>query len=532
MAALALLVFILMIPPLTYLYFARDLKDKDTIMNRGKTGLTLQTRNGETFYTFYQPKEIKYIPLSQVPKHTQEALIATEDKTFYTNPGFSIRGVARAFVTNIFAGEIVEGGSTITQELAKNAFLTQNRNFLRKYQEIVLAAELNRRFSKEDILEMYLNSVYFGEGAFGIENAAMAYFGKPASELTLSESALLVGLLPAPSAYSPLSNDDAKALRRQNVVLSEAVEEKYITESEKEEALSEELDYNPSLQSRENTLAPHFAIYVKNQLIKKYGEERVIREGFQVRTTLDGEKQEYAQIVVSNQVSNLRFNDASNASAVAIDPKNGEILVMVGSYDFYDEAFGQTNMAVAPRQPGSSFKPIIYADAIERKIITAATVIDDRPKTFEANYKPLNYDKRFRGPVTVRRSLANSLNIPSVEIMDMVGVPRGLERAEDLGITTLGNDASKYGLSLVLGTGSIRLTELTGAFAVFANKGIYNAPKTTIEIKNKYGRTVDEKRWYQRLVSPFIDVFNPTPDRKKVISEDASFIISSILSDN
>lgn len=523
-----LLIVLLLIPPLTYLYFAKDLKDKDSIMNRGKTGLTLLTRDDKPFFSFYQPKEIKYVPLSDIPKNMQEAVIASEDKNFYTNPGFSIRGIARAFVVNLFARRIVEGGSTITQELAKNAFLSADRNVLRKYQEIVLAAELNRRFKKDDILEMYLNSVYFGEGAFGIENASMAYFGKSANGLSLSESAMLVGLLPAPSALSPLSNDSTPALRRQRIVLSEMVEDEYITEQEKEDALSEELTYNPSQEDKENLLAPHFAIYIKNQLIKKYGEERVIREGFQVRTTLDQDKQEYAQSVVRNQVVSLSGNNASNGSAIAINPKNGEIEVMVGSYSWNDEKFGQANMSISPRQPGSSFKPVIYAEALEDKIITAATILDDRPKTFSGNYKPQNYDKRFRGPVTVRRALSNSLNVPSVEIMDKVGVPEGLDRAKRLGITTLGNDASKYGLSLVLGSGEVRLLELTNAYAVFANKGVYNTPKYALEIKNKYGRIVDERNWFFSL----FDIFRPTSDRRKVISEEVSYIISSILSDN
>lgn len=523
-----LLIIILLIPPITYLYFAKDLKDKESIINRGKTGLTLQTRDGDTFFTFYQPKEIEYIPISEIPDTVQKAVIATEDKNFYTNPGFSIRGIGRAFVVNIFAGRIVEGGSTITQELAKNAFLSSRRNFLRKYQEIVLAAELNRRFSKEDILEMYLNSVYFGEGAFGIENASFAYFGKPASELSLDEAALLVGVLPAPSAYSPISNNDAKALTRQNIVLSEMVEEEYITPSEREEALGNPLNYKPVVAQNDNTLAPHFAIYVKDQLIKKYGEERIIKEGFQVRTTLDKNQQEYAETVVKNQIANLKFNDAGNGAVIAMNPKNGEIQVMVGSYDWDDESYGKANMTLSPRQPGSSFKPLIYAEAIENKTITAATILDDSAKTFAGNYKPLNYDKRFRGPVTVRRALANSLNIPAVEVMEMVGVPRGLERAEKLGITTLGDDAGKYGLSLVLGAGEVRLLDLTNAFAVFANKGVRNTPKYVIEIKDKYGESVDEKNWFSSL----FDVLKTSPERQKVISEESSYIISSILSDN
>ncbi|HSW48011.1 MAG TPA: PBP1A family penicillin-binding protein [Candidatus Saccharimonadales bacterium] len=526
-AGIAVIILILLVPPITYLYFAKDLKDKDSIMNRGKTGLTLLTRDNKPFFTFYQPKEIQYVPLVEIPDNIQKAVIATEDKTFYTNPGFSIRGVARAFISNIFAGHIVEGGSTITQELAKNAFLSSNKNFLRKYQEIVLAAELNRRFSKQDILEMYLNSVYFGEGAFGVENASEAYFGKHASELSLSECALLVGILPAPSALSPLSNDESGALRKQKIVLSEMVKDGFLTHSEEQNAENKILKYNPSKIKDENTLAPHFAIYVKDQLIKKYGEERIIRDGFQVQTTLDEEKQVYAQKAVKNQMRYLKYNDASNGAAIAIDPKTGEILVMVGSYDFEDAKFGQTNMAISPRQPGSSFKPLIYEKAFEDKLITPATLLDDSAKTFDGNYKPLDYDKRFRGPVTVRRALANSLNIPAVEVMEKVGVPAGLEQAQNLGITTLGTDASRYGLSLVLGSGEVKLLELTDAYAVFADKGVYNPPKSVIEIKDKYGNIVDEGNFWAKLFG-----FLNTQTSKKVISEEGSYLISSILSDN
>lgn len=529
-AATTLLIIILLIPVFTYIYFARDLKNKESIINRGKTGLTLLTRDGEPFFRFYQPKEIEYIPISEIPESVQQAVIATEDKNFYTNPGFSIRGIARAFMVNLFAGRVVEGGSTITQELAKNAFLSQNRTFLRKYQELVLAIELNRRFSKEDVLEMYLNSVYFGEGAFGIENAAQAYFGKSASDLTLSESALLVGVLPAPSAYSPLSNDDQAALRRQNVVLSEMVEDEYITTEEKENAAAAELAYNPTPIENGNTLAPHFAIFVKNELIEKYGEERVISDGFNVRTTLNGDWQEYAEEIVNNQVSSLKANNASNGAAIAIDPKNGEIAVMVGSMDWSNEQFGKTNMTIIPRQPGSSFKPIVYADALEQEIVTPATILNDNPTTFPGNYKPKNYDLSYRGPVTVRRALANSLNIPSVEVMEKVGVSDSLKLAKKLRISTLGQDASQYGLSLVLGTGEIKLLELTNAYAAFANKGVSNQTKSVIEIKDKYGKTVDSNGGFFSNFNIF-NVFKPSTSQKAV-SEEVAFLISSILSDN
>lgn len=526
-----IIAFLALVPPATYLYYARDLKDKDSVINRGLTGLTLQDRDGEEFYTFYQPKEITYIPFSSIPQSAQEAVIASEDKTFYTNNGFSITGVARAFITNLFAGRIVEGGSTITQGLAKNAFLDQSRNYMRKYQEIVLAAELNRRFSKQDVLEMYLNSVYFGEGAFGIENAAQAYFGIPASQLSLAQSSMLIGLLPAPSAYSPLSNPDDKAKIRQQYVLGEMVEEGYITQEQADAAYAEELEYNPNVAQDKNTMAFHFANYVKNQLIAEFGEERVISEGLKVKTTLDRDFQEYAETTVKNQVQRIQYNDASNGAAVAIDPKTGEILAMVGSYDWMDENFGQTNMAVTPRQPGSSFKPIIFAEALEEKIITPATILHDKETTFVGSYKPKNYDRRYRGDVTARRALANSLNVPAVEVMEMVGVSQGINAARDVGITTLSDDVN-YGLSLVLGTGEVPLIELTNAYAVFANQGRYNEPTGIIEITNKYGQKIEQPRSFWEWINPLNWFRGENQDRsREVMSKEAAFLISSILSD-
>jgi 1A family penicillin-binding protein len=527
-ACVALLIVIMLIPPLTYLYFAGDLKDKDSIMNRGKTGLTLLDREGKEFFTFYQPKDIEYVPFSDIPQTLQQAAIAAEDRNFYTNPGFSIRGIARAFFVNILAGRVVEGGSTITQELAKNAFLTSKRNYLRKYQELVLASELNRRFSKQDILEMYLNSVYFGEGAFGAENAAQSYFGKSAKDLTLSESAMLVGILPAPSAFSPLSNDPEIALTKRRNVLQKMVQEKYITQKEADAAANEKLVFNPAKKTDTNTLAPHFAIYVKNQLLKEYGEERVIREGFQVQTTLDSKWQAYAENVVAGQVRNLANNNTTNGAAIAMNPKNGEITVMVGSYDWEDEKFGKANMTLIPRQPGSSFKPIIYADALEARTITPATLLNDNPTTFPGNYTPKNYDLRYRGSVTTRRALSNSLNIPAVEVMEKTGVTAGLERAEKLGISTLGTDASKYGLSLVLGTGEVKLIDLVSAYGVFADKGNYHEPKTVIEIKNKYGKTVNEENGFWSF---FFDPLRKSKSQS-VLSSETAFLISSMLSDN
>lgn len=529
-AALVLLMVLILIPPVTYLYFARDLKNKESVMNRQETGLVLLDRDGNKFYALDQAKSISYVPISEIPASAQDAIVASEDKHFYTNAGFSISGMLRAFVANIFAGRVVEGGSTITQQLAKNAFLSSSRNILRKYQELVLATELNRRFSKEDVLEMYLNSVYFGEGAFGIENAAQAYFGIPAEELDLAQSALLIGLLPAPSVYSPLSNPPDKAIVRQKVVLQEMVEDGMITQDQADQAANQELQYNPKAHT-ENTIAHHFAYYVRDELIKEYGEERVIRDGFTVTTTLDRDLQKYAEGSVKTQVTRLAYNKVSNAAVVALDPKNGQILAMVGSYDWRDPDFGQTNMAVTPRQPGSSFKPIIYARAIEDKLVTPATILHDVKTTFSGGYEPQDYDRRYRGDVTVRRALATSLNIPAVEVMEKVGVSNGIDEAKKLGIDTL--DANhNYGLSLVLGTGEVPLLEMTNAYATFADEGLYHKTTGIISITDKYGNNVPIK------INTFV-WFNPLTwfgggdsNGKQVVSKETAFLISSILSDN
>jgi 1A family penicillin-binding protein len=531
------LAFLLAIPIVTYAYFAGDLKDKESITSRSKTGLTLLDEEGKTFFTFYHAKSVTYIPLSDMPTHLQEAVIAAEDQDFYNNPGFSVTGMARAFLRNLMAGRIVEGGSTISQELVKISLLNSHRNYLRKYQELVLATELNRRFSKQDILEMYLNSVYFGEGAFGIENAAQAYFGKPAKELTLSESAMLIGIIPAPSAYSPISGSLEKAERRQTTVLNQMVGEKYISKEEAEKADTEELTYNETPQEETNVLAPHFALYIKGIVTEKYGEERVIREGFTVRTTLNSKWQKYAEQVVKNQITFLQRNKATNAAVIAIDPTTGAIKVMVGSHDWANEKNGKINMSVRARQPGSSFKPIIYADALEKRLITPATLLKDNPISY-GTYKPLNYDKKFRGDVSVRKALAMSLNIPAVQVMNMLGVEEGISIAKKFGITSLTRSASDYGLSLVLGAGEVPLLEMTNAYAVFADQGRYHTPYGIIDIKNKYGEDVTSQS--QGGLAAFFNMFNifsiisdqNEREERTVISDETAFLISSILSDN
>lgn len=508
------IILLVIVPLITYLFFIRDLTSKENIISRKNAGVILLDRNNTPFFTFYQAKSKKSVPLSKIPVSIQDAVVSSEDRTFYEHSGFSIEGIGRAVITNIEKEQLAQGGSTISQQLVKNTLLSQDKNFLRKYQELILALEIERRFTKKDILEMYLNTVYFGEGAFGIEDAARSYFGKNASELTLAESALLAAILPAPSAYSPLTGDKDMAFRRQRLVLGQMQSLGYITAQEKEFALLQDIKFNP--QSDEiNEKAPHFALMVKDELIKKYGEQRVAQSGFTVTTTLDLPMQEFSEEVVSTQINRLRSSKATNGAAIALDPKSGQILVLVGSHDWNDEDNGKINMVLRARQPGSSFKPIVYAKAIQSRRITAATELEDKAITFPDGYKPQNYDNKFRGKVLARFALANSLNIPALHVMEHVGIPDTIDFAERLGITSL-KSPRDYGLSLALGAAEVPLIEMTKAFGTFANGGKLVTPTTIIEIKDKRDKVI----------------YTTKIDEKFAMNDDVAYIISSILSDN
>lgn len=496
----------------TYFYFAKDLKNKEVIMNRNNAGITLFDIKDRPFFSFYKAKREVFVPINEIPLSVQNAIIASEDKDYYKHPGFSVKSIIRSIILNIKEKEVVYGGSTITQQLIKNSLLTSDKTFLRKYREIVLAEEIERRFTKSEILEMYLNSVYFGEGAYGIEEASQTYFNKRARQLNLSESAMLIGLLPSPSNLSPISGNKSLTKVRQEFVLNTMYKEEYISFNEWIMAKKEKLNFNYTIDI--NNKAPHFALFVRDKLIEKYGENELSKSGFKIKTTIDLDWQYFAENTVRDQVEKLKRNNVSNGAVVVIDARTGEIKAMVGSKDWYDSSFGKVNMTTVPRQVGSSFKPIIYARAFEKGIITASTVLNDKPAVFAGGYKPQNYDKRFRGEVLVRRSLANSLNVPSVQVMSKLGVESGLKIAQRLGITTL-NDQSKYGLSLVLGAGEVPLLELTNAYTVFASGGLKNDPTAILEIRDKYDNLI----------------YKYTPKRERVLNAGSAFLISSILSD-
>ena len=498
----------------TTIYFANSLGSKDRIMNRNKTGVTLLDQNNNEFYSFYNAKSSTAIPLDKIAKSAQQAATSSEDKNFYNHGGFSISGIGGAVWQNIRPGGLDNGGSTITQQLVKTALLSEQRSYIRKFQELVLSVEIERRYSKDEILEMYLNSVYFGEGAFGIEDASQTYFGIPASQLSVAQSSLLIGLLPAPSSYSPISGDANKALKRQNYVLGRMQEDGFITDSEKKEAKATPLQFaqaKPDQQLR----APHFALMVKDELTKKYGEEKIARSGYRVKTTLNLTVQNQAESAVAKQVDRLARSNVGNGSAVVIDPKTGEVRALVGSKDWSNEVFGKFNIATHTRQPGSSFKPITYATGIESEQFSAATLLHDKPTDFGGGYQPKNYDLGYRGDVTVRRSLANSLNIPAVEAQKMAGVDSTLETAKKLGLTTV-DKKSDYGLSLTLGTAPAKLIEMTNAYATFANGGNYNESTTISGIIDK-----NKKQIFTHKLKP-----------QRAISAETAYIMSSILSDN
>ncbi|MBI2022487.1 PBP1A family penicillin-binding protein [Candidatus Daviesbacteria bacterium] len=531
---LGIVSFLAFIPILTYLYFAQDITTKDRIMNRSNTGVVLLDRHNQPFFKFYQARTSDYVPLDKIPMQLRQTIIVGEDKDFYKHPGFSLKAIAGAILADVKKGKLAYGGSTITQQLVKNSLLSSKKNFLRKYQEIILASEIERRFTKDEILEMYLNSAYFGEGAFGVSDASRVYFGKNVERLNLAEVSLLSAMLPAPSKYSPFNGNIDALKNRQSYVLDEMVEEGYINKAERVQAENLTLTFNGDKELFDYK-APHFALFVKALLEKEYGEEKIARSGYKITTTLDLPKQEFAETVVATQVARLSANRVSNGAAVVLNTKTGEILAMVGSYNWNDKKFGKLNIVTTPRQSGSAFKPVVYSKALEEGIITPGTILQDKPQTFPATgdynsfdykeclrnggkgfgcYSPKNYDGRFRGQVFPRRALANSLNVPSVEVMSKVGVYQAISQAQKLGITTL-KDPSSYGLSLVLGAGEVKLLELASAYSVFGNQGNLVEPAAILEIKDKYDKTI----------------YSYKPKPKLVLSKEVAFLISLFLSD-
>ena len=498
-------------------FATKDLPSPKQLETRDLAQTTkIYDRNGKLLFNIYNEQNRTVVPLSEMPDNLKHATIAIEDKDFYKHKGFDIYGIARAARKTLFEGSL-QGGSTITQQLVKSAFLTPERTIDRKIKELYLAFRVEMAFDKDRILEMYMNQVPYGGTAWGVAAAAEQYFGKSVSELTLAEAAMLAGLPAAPTYYSPFGQDAQRAKDRQKQVLRRMVEDGYIEKEQADEAVSEKLTY------RTNTIdikAPHFVMYVREYLAQKYGEAVVDKAGLKVTTTLDLDIQEKAQTIVRENVEELERYRATNGAALVAKPKTGEILAMVGSRDFFDvEHDGNVNVTIALRQPGSAIKPINYATALNRKLITPATVIIDVATTFSGGpvpYRPVNYDGRYHGPVQVRFALANSYNIPAVKVLAINGVVEMINMARKMGITTF-QDESRYGLSLTLGGGEVKMTELANAFAIFATGGEKIDFTPILKVEDSEGRIIEE------------DKERPT---ERVLPVEVAFLISSILSDN
>lgn len=515
---------------IVYLFVFKDLPSPEKL---GSYDIPLSTkiydRNGVLLFDIFADENRTYVPLADIPKQLQQATIAIEDKNFYQHGGVNpIGGILRAAVATV-TGRQLQGGSTITQQLVKSALLSPERTLRRKMREIVLAFWVESTYSKDNILELYLNQVPYGGTAWGVEAAADRYFGKHVKNLNLAESSLLAGLPQAPSLYSPLGARPDLAKERQKQVLTRMVEDGYISQAEADQAFSLELTF----KKEENIKAPHFVMYVKQQLEQQYGEAMVERGGLQVITTLDTKIQEYAQASVAAEIQQLERLRVGNGAALVTKPATGEILAMVGSKDYFATPSGNFNVTTALRQPGSSIKPITYAIGIDTNTVNAATMFLDIPSCFGSDagqraYCPKNYDGSFRGPVQLRFALGNSLNIPAVKMMRLVGVKEFVASASAWGLDPL-QDPTRYGLSLTLGGGEVRMTDMAEAFSVLANGGIRRDLVSILKVTDKNGKILQE----------FIDEnLNRTPVSQlliqgpRVISPETAFIVSHILLDN
>lgn len=468
--------------------------------------------NGKLIATIHATEHRLPVPLSKVPMNLQNAFIATEDARFYQHIGVDPRGIMRALWTNITNHGVAEGGSTITQQLAKNALLTQDQTLKRKIQEAFLALQIERHYSKPEILEMYLNQIYFGQGAYGIQAAAQVYFGKNVEDLNLAEAAMLAGIPKSPNYYSPLNNIQA-AKERQAVVLEQMVKYGYITPAQAEAARTAPLKLVHK-QPHEDTFAPYFVEYVTQLLVDKYGADAVYKDGLQVYTTLDSDMQKAAEQAMARlPVYRTDANGLKQpqGALVAIDPHTGYIKAMVGGRG--TDQFNRAVMAV--RQPGSAFKPFVYLAALESGM-TPATVIDDSPVSF-GNWSPVNDDNRFHGPVTLRTALEQSINVVTVKLANQVGIDRALYFAQQMGISTLVLDGSNNDRNLAAALGGlthgVTPLDMASAYGVLATGGVRATPQAIVKVLDRNGRVLEQY----------------TPQEKAVIDEKTAYILTDMM---
>ena len=501
-----------------FIYIFKDLPSPTKLGSFPFPASTLiYDRNGHLLYEVYTEKNRTPIKLENVPDYVKWATIASEDRNFYQHHGFDFGGILRASYNIIFR-QTLQGGSTITQQLVKNALLTPERTLRRKIREFVLTYFVEIIYSKDRILEMYLNQIPYGGTAWGIEAASQTYFDKTTKELSLTEAALLAGLPASPTRFSPFGAHPELAKERQERVLKRMVEDSYIDEDEAQKRQEEELKF---AKATVGIKAPHFVLYIKELLVNKYGERLVEEGGLRVTTTLDLDLQDSAQEIIASEVAKVKRLKISNGAALVTNPKSGEILAMVGSKDYFDkEIDGNVNVTLMSRQPGSSIKPLNYALALEKKIITLASPINDLPTCFsipgQKLYCPVNYDGSFHGPTQVRFALGNSYNIPAVKVLTLNTVEDFIQKAQEMGITTF-KDPQNYGLSLTLGGGEVKMIDMATAFSAFANLGIRQDIWAIKEVKDSKGKVIYEKK---------------ESEGPRVLSMETAYLISHILLDN
>lgn len=507
-----------------FLWYGRQLPTPGKLINPPLGQSTrIYDRKGILLYSVYRNQNRTYVNLKDIPMNLRNATISIEDKNFYKNQGFSVTGYLRA-VRNIFLFRGLSGGSTITQQLVKNVLLSSERTIPRKIKELMLAIQVDKKYSKDQILEMYLNDVPYGGTSIGVEAAAQSYFGKKVKDLNIAESAFLAGLPQSPSVYSPYSGGKYYVNRTENV-LAQMVSEKYITKSQKEDALLE-IKKKTFSQKDTSMKAPHFVIYVKQLLAKQFGEAVVENGGLQVTTTLDYSVEQEAEKIIKEEIDKLKGYNVGNGAAVVMDPGTGEILAMVGSKDYFDtKNEGNFNTALANRQPGSSLKPIMYATAFE-KGYTPSTMVMDVKTDFPTNdpkqpiYTPVNYDGKFRGPIQLRFALGNSINIPAVKMLGRIGIKDVMQKAYNMGIENwkpTSENMANVGFSLVLGGRETTLLNEITAYSVFANQGVRQDPFAILKVTDNRGNTLFEHK---------------KREGERVLSSEVSYLISHILLDN
>jgi len=492
---------------LLFAWVSRDLPDPNRLLSREVQKSTkIWDRTGEhLLYEIHGEQNRTLVELEQVSDAAIHAAIVSEDKSFYEHKGFQFKSLVRAALQSFRRGR-VEGTSTITQQLIKNAILTNERAVTRKAKELILAYQIERKFSKDEILKMYFNEIPYGSSSYGIEAAAKSYFGKSAKDLDAAEGALIAALTKAPSRLSPYGNNKEELLWWQRFIIDDMAREGYITTEEAEAAKA--IDIIAQVKPRRDAIeAPHFVLHVKELLSEKYGEREVETGGLNVITTLDYDKQKFAEESVKEGMDAVKEFGGSNAALLATDPKTGQVLAMVGSADYFsDEIDGNVNVTLRLRQPGSSFKPIVYAAAFEKGFTPNTVVFDvetDFPTDTGKPYHPRNYDLSEHGPVTLKKALAGSLNIPAVKALYLAGIDYAIDFAEKLGYSSL-KDRSRFGLSLVLGGAEVRLVEHVAAYATFATEGTYRAPAFILKVQAPDGTVLEE--WKDEPVEKVMDV--------------------------